>query len=163
MPNTTAPAVHSHRTGKLLADILTDARRQSREALADIIRDAEWQGIADDDANTAVGNYIAMHILIAGHPHVTVWVQHHTVTVLDTITREILARGELGGGAADLHDLITEGDDEFADLHTGTPAHLGEADHAEALATSRIGDLFTTDDDPEFFDYITVMAESVAA
>lgn len=164
--NSTATTTFNPYTMRALDDIIRDAHRMTPEELADIIRDARWHGTPTEPAETAVGNYLAEHLLLARVAlAVTVWVQHHTATVLCTRTRRVLARAEITGGLAELRDLIDENADGFADLHDPTetvPEPLGAADHAELAATATLDDLFTTDDDPEFFDYITAMAESIA-
>ena len=148
-----------------LADILVDAHRAAPEDLAEIIADAEWHGTPDNAEDQAVGHYIANHLNIAnpGRRHL-VWVQHHTVTVLDLITNVVLAESELTGGIADLADLIGEGDEEFAHLHQPeelemarmTPTDREELAERMAFPVARSGA-------HDFLPAITALRESITA
>lgn len=117
---------------KQLTDILADAARATPENLAEIIDDAQWHGTGNDD-DTAVGHYLAHHVTLATHRPVTVWLSYHTVIVLDLVTDAVLARGEITGGAADLHDLITEGNETFAHLHNTIAMEVAQ-ERADGIA-----------------------------
>lgn len=152
-------------TVKHLADILADAHRATPEALAEIIEDADWHGTPDTADDQAVGHYVANHLNVANpnRPHL-VWVQHHTITVMDLISRAVLAQAEMTGGLADLADLIVEGDPVFAHLHNPAALEIARMTPAERadLADDDFAE-FTTDDDPDFFPAITALYESIAA
>lgn len=162
-----AQTAYLRRTDLVLRDIIADADQMEPRKVAGIIRDAQWHGEPDNVDNTAVGNYIAEHLLLAGvAPAITVWLSYDRVMVLNTRTRAVIADRPLTGTLLDTHLLIDEGATGFGDLHDPTevePEPLGAADLAEIDATGPLDDLFTTDDDPEFFPYITALRASIAA
>lgn len=129
--------------------LLAELAKHTPEHLATLVEDTDSYGRPDDDAATAVGNYIALRLLIATSRPMDVWVQYHNVIVIDMRTREILARGEMTGGLADLHDLITEENPEFVHLHDAAgvdAARSGAADRAEEASNTPLWER-TTDTD----------------
>jgi len=151
-------------TAAALAALLDSLAADTPAHLSTLIEDTDSYGTGDDDGDTAVGNYLALRLLIGGVP-AQVLVQYHTVTAVDLHTRAVLARGEMTGGLAELRDLIEEEDTEFAHLHQAGAVEAsrgGAADRAEEAATGPIWERADTDD-ADFFDLITGMWDGVNA